>query len=189
MFATRLLPNGQPDPSFTDEAVTGVMQRATALAVDSEDAIIVAGHNKTGLSGALVVRLQADGLLDSLFGAAGSLSLEIPSFGDPWLNVHDIEVLPDRGVLRSGGEFREFPPRPFMVRLLGDGAGSGPGVLDVKSPEVPAIERTGQAVVTVRRIGGGAGPVSVAYETQVEPESSPAATPGLDYTAVSGRLQ
>jgi hypothetical protein len=73
--------------------------------------------------------------------------------------------------------------------LLGDGAGGGPGVLDVKSPDVRAIERTGQAVVTVRRIGGRAGPVSVAYETQADPESLPAATPGLDYTPLSGRLQ
>ena len=188
-FAARLLPSGAPDPGFSDAAVSGAMVRATALAVDNRGAIAVAGHDKTGLSGALVVRLQADGLLDSLFGDAGSTFLELPGDGDVWLDVGDMQANPDGSLLLGGGERSNYRPRPFLVRLLGEAAGGGPGVLDMQAAETQANEAGQQAVMHVRRIGGSTGAVSVAYQTHPDTDRIAGATPGQDYTAVSGRLQ
>lgn len=188
-FAVRLLPSGAPDPGFSDAAVSGAMVRATAVAVDNRGAIAVAGHDKTGLSGALVVRLQADGLLDSLFGDAGSTFLELPGDGDVWLDVGDMQANPDGSLLLGGGERSNYRPRPFLVRLLGEAAGGGPGVLDMRAAETQANEAGQQAVMHVRRIGGSSGAVSVAYQTHPDTDRIAGATPGQDYTAVSGRLQ
>ena len=183
-FAMRLLPSGAPDPGFSGAAVSSAMRRATALAVDDRGAIAVAGHDKTGLSGALVVRLQANGLLDSLFGDAGSTLLELPGDGDVWLDVRDMQASPDGSLLLGGGERSNYRPRPFLVRLLGEAAGGGPGVLDMQAAETQANEAGQQAVLHVRRIGGSTGAVSVAYQTYPDTDRITSATPGQDYTDV-----
>jgi hypothetical protein len=58
-----------------------------------------------------------------------------------------------------------------------------PGAIDFKAVSYAVDERAGQAVVTVQRIGGVGGAVSVDYQT-----SDGSATAGADYTATGGTL-
>ena len=58
-----------------------------------------------------------------------------------------------------------------------------PGVIDFKSLRYDVDETDGQAIVTVERVGGVGGAVSVDYET-----SDGSATAGADYAARSGTL-
>jgi uncharacterized delta-60 repeat protein len=182
-FAARLLADGAADATFAADAVSGAMQDATALAVDGDDSIIVAGRGPEGVSGALVVRLQANGELDAMFGNAGSTWIDLPTYSDVFPAIHDMTVLSDGRIIAAGGDVYGAP---FMVRLLGPGGGDGPGVVGVKQASLSIEEPIGQAVVTVRRTGGDAGSVSVAYQTM--PGDWDSATGGVDYTQISGRL-
>jgi len=183
-FVVRLLANGARDPDFAPPVLTGVMEDATALAVGGDGSVLVAGQGPGGVSGALLVQLQADGELDVLFGNVGSTWIDMPSDYGSFPIVHDMKVLPDGRVLAAG----EATAAPFVVRLLGDTGGDGPGVLGVMHPSVVATEQSQQAVVTVRRMGGASGNVSVGYRTVSEPAFTTPATAGQDYTQVSGRL-
>jgi Calx-beta domain len=58
-----------------------------------------------------------------------------------------------------------------------------PGLIDFKSLHYDVNETDGQAIVTVERLGGVGGAVSVDYQT-----SDGSATAGSDYTATSGTL-
>ena len=58
-----------------------------------------------------------------------------------------------------------------------------PGMIDFKSLHYDVNETGGQAIVTVQRLGGVGGAVSVDYQT-----SDGSATAGSDYTATSGTL-
>jgi hypothetical protein len=75
-----------------------------------------------------------------------------------------------------------------VVRLLGEGGGDGPGILGVMHVRVNVQEETQQAVVTVRRMGGDSGTVSIGYQTVSDPAGGLAATGGQDYTQLEGRL-
>jgi hypothetical protein len=72
---------------------------------------------------------------------------------------------------------------PFAAKLLGDGGGDSPGVLAFSKGTVEATEKDGQAIVTVRRIGGSSGAVSATVATSDE-EGYPPATPNEDFTMV-----
>ncbi len=183
-FARRLLTNGEADSSFATENVADVMQNATALAVGADDSVLVAGRGPVGVSGALVVRLQADGELDVLFGNAGSTWIDLPSYGDSAPEIHDMTVLPDGRVVAAGGHY--YGAYPFVVRLLGEQAADAPGVVGVKLANLAIEEASQQAVVTVRRTGGDTGSISVDYQTVVNDWEL--ATAGVDFTHVTGRL-
>ena len=136
------------------------MTNATVLALEDNGSVIVAGE---GVNGASIMRLQANGELDALFGNARFSLIDLPSeFGTSPL-VHDMFVRPDGGVLAAGSA--GFSQRPFVIRLLGAGGGNVPGVLGITQQSI--IETTEQAqevVVNVRRTGGDSGSVSVAYQ-------------------------
>jgi uncharacterized delta-60 repeat protein len=188
----RLLSNGERDASFSTAAVAGALEEATALAVDGDGAI-VAGRGPAGVPGALVVRLQADGMLDSVFGDAGTTWIDLPSDDGVTPLVHDLATHPDGDVLLAGqAPDAAGSSRAFVARLLGDGGGDGPGVLGVMHPRVVGKEQGQQAVVVVRRMGGASGRVSVGYRTQ--PRGGGAfgesdATAGQDYTRLEDRLE
>ncbi|MDH4107935.1 MAG: hypothetical protein OEW35_06445 [Gammaproteobacteria bacterium] len=181
-FAARLLEDGQADPGFVAGSVPAAMEDATAIAAAPGGAVAVAG---TGVSGASIMRLQASGELDVLFGSAGSTLIDLRSDTGTDTLVHDMLVRDDGSVLAAGGEHRAN--KAFVVRLLGTGGGASPGVLGLSAQEpVSTAEGAAEVVVRVRRSGGSSGSVSVAYGTAEADFRK--ATAGLDYTAVTGTL-
>lgn len=73
----------------------------------------------------------------------------------------------------------------FLAALLLPAAGhaSGPGELKFDQSTFEVFEESGFALIVVERSGGEDGAVSVAYSTEGQ-----TATPGVDFTAVSGVL-
>jgi len=183
VFAARLLSTGAVDPLFRADTATAGMSSATALAVGADDSIALAGRDKSGLPGALVVRLQADGMLDLLFGRNGSATVALESEQPLWTAVQDMQVLPGGAIVMSGEGGQWWDTRPFVARLLGNASGGGPGVADIPVTQFEASEADGSVDVTVRRIGGRTGAVSVGYEA-----ASGSATAGQDFGAVTGQL-
>ncbi|MGB5347331.1 MAG: Calx-beta domain-containing protein [Woeseia sp.] len=182
-FAARLLANGQPDPGFAANAVSSAMSDATAVAVGQNNSIIVAG---VSVSGETIMRLQANGELDALFGNAGSTLIDLASEAPTSAVVHDIHVAADGSVVAAGGD--SYSNQAFVVRLLGAGGGDSPGVLGIAArTAVPTAEGNNEVVVNVRRTGGAAGTVSVAYQT-IAFGGPGSAVNGQDYSNVSGRL-
>lgn len=187
-FATRLLASGAPDPSFAPTALPLAMQEATALAVDPSGEILVAGIPTAGVSGALIVRLQAAGMLDQSFGNAGSTWIDLPSTYGVSPVVRDMTVLDNGNILAAGGALGGPATAPVWIRLVGSTGTTVPGVIGA-GQQVQSVKRTQTATVTFRRTGGAAGAVSVAYKTaDYTAGDVPTATAGQDYTAVSGRL-
>jgi hypothetical protein len=181
-FVTRLLPNGDRDPAFSNEAVGEGMSEVRALAIRDNGTVVIGGS--TPVSGTAVMQLQADGELDILFGNGGTTAIELPTDRPAYAFVDSVAALADGRVMVGGGT-ASFFPHPFVARLLGDSGGDSPGVVGVAG-EVVAQE-DGQAVVTVRRTGGKTGAVSVGYRTAQDTQGI-SATAGEDYTEVSGRL-
>ncbi|HEX9707038.1 MAG TPA: hypothetical protein VGA24_05300, partial [Steroidobacteraceae bacterium] len=172
-FAASLLATGAPDPAFAPDAVAAAMTDATAIAAADDGKILVAG---SGDEGSKVMRLLADGGLDPSFGNAGSTLIDLPSEHGSQPAVHELNVRPDGSVLAVGGDLQS--DTPFVIRLLGDGGGDGPGVLSVVQAGVAAAEAD-QVVLNVRRTSGKSGDVSISYET-VPGDGAPA-TDGQDY--------
>ena len=178
-FATRLLASGARDPTFAvDAALASSMDDATSIASATDGRILVAG---LGLKGASIMRLQATGQLDSLFGNSGRTWIDLSSESGAAPVVHDLAVRADGSVIAAGGDLSS--DRAFVVRLLGDEGGDSPGVLSLTNSYVSSAETDGQAVVLVRRSGGSSGDVDVDYRTVAGD-----ASPDSDYTAASGTL-
>jgi uncharacterized delta-60 repeat protein len=190
-FVSRLLASGAPDPSFAASAVQANMTAVTALAVDAADAILVAGQPNPGVSGALIMRLQANGLLDGLFGDSGATWIDLLSSAATSPVIYDMRVLGDGGVLAAGGEFstQGSAQQPLLVRLVGTTGTAGAGVVGVMQSTVAVTEQDQSAVVTVRRMGGATGSVSATYRTaDYTGADAPPATSGTDYAPVTGQL-
>jgi uncharacterized delta-60 repeat protein len=190
-FVSRLLASGAPDPNFAASAVQANMTGVTALAVDAADAILVAGQPTAGVSGTLIMRLQASGVLDELFGDSGSTWIDLLSSAatDPVIN--DMRVLADGRVLAAGGEFstQGTGQQPLLIRLVGTAGTAGAGVIGAMQSPVAVKTQDKSAVVTVRRMGGATGAVSVTYRTaDYTGSDAPTATSGTDYTPVTGQL-
>jgi len=186
-FAIRLLGNGAQDASFEASAVTEAMEKATALGVSDTGSIVVAGHAE-GEAAVLVMQLQANGALDPTFGNDGTTLIDLPSDYGLWPTVHDIAMSGDRVLLAGGDRGYGQYGQPFVARLLGAGAAGGPGVLSLPPPfEVAAREQDGEAIVNVRRTGGGTGPVSVLVRTRPATWGQFAVV-GEDYAVTETRL-
>ncbi len=91
----RLVASGAPDGSFAAPSVATDMTNVTALGVAGDGSLLVAGRGPTGVAGALVVRLLADGQLDTLFGNDGSTWIDLPFDTGTFPMLHDITVLAD----------------------------------------------------------------------------------------------
>lgn len=183
-FAARLLSTGAADPLFRTDPATGALADVSALAIGVDDSIALAGHDKSGVPGALVVRLQADGLLDLVFGRRGSTTLDLETDTDVWPTVNDMQVLADGTIVVAGGYWPDWwSSLPFVARLLGNASGGGPGVADIVAGDYEVREVDGSVSMNVRRIGGRTGAVSVQYQSV-----SNSATAGADFGAVTGQL-
>jgi uncharacterized delta-60 repeat protein len=197
-YVGRLLPNGATDPAFDAGVVPGRFKSVSALAAGAAGSIFVSGNDRTGFSGALIVRLLADGTLDTLFGRAGATSVDPKTrrYGCP--SINDMKVVGNDALVVGGNSASYWPGGgPFVARLLGTSAGGSPGVLSLMQGTVTVDEQDGRAVLSVRRTGGSQGAVAVTYATRDFPvppaagsEYAPGerATSGADYTVTTGRL-
>lgn len=196
-YVGRLLANGAIDPSFNASVAPGRFKSVTALTLGAAGSIFVTGNDRAGFSGAQVVRLLADGTLDTLFGRAGATTVELKSRRATIPSINDMKVV-DSGELIVGGSINaRSAGGVFVARLLGNDAGGSPGVLGMKQERVLGTEQGAQGVLTVRRTGGSQGAVAVTYATRDYPvppangsEHAPGerATGGADYTSTTGRL-
>ena len=179
-FAIRLLASGERDETFEASVVAESLREATALHVSEGGPIIVAGRGAEGRApGGVVMRLHASGALDTTFGNGGSTLIDLPSEYGKQPTVRDITV--KGGTVLVAGDDGGWPVRPFIARLLGDAGTDGPGVLGfTRLDQAEAMEKDGEAVVTVRRTGGRAGRVSVLLKTR-SAAAFPSAAAGEDY--------
>jgi uncharacterized delta-60 repeat protein len=180
---SRLLANGAADPAFQAATVSEQMRAVTALTLGATGSIFVGGFDRSGQSGATVMRLLADGAADPGYGRAGASTIELQSARGSFPTINDMQALGDDALVLGGGDY--FGAK-FVARLLGDSAGGSPGVVSMAQDRVIATEQGGQAVLKVRRSGGSTGAVAVTYRTR-DTDSGGAAA-GLDYTASTGRL-
>jgi hypothetical protein len=183
-FVARLATNGAVDPGFDSADIAATMTRVTALAIDADDGVVVAGRGQSGVAGVMVARLLPDGTLDGRFGNAGTTWIDLPNNGDGLAVANDVAILAGGEVLVAGG----VGSRPFVARLLASDGGDGPGVLGILRPSIHLSEDAGQSLLTVRRMGGRAGAIEVSYRTRAAAGAEFQATEGEDYTAVSGQL-
>lgn len=197
-YVGRLLPDGARDPGFSVGVVPARFRSVSALAIGATGSIFVAGTDRAGFSGAMVVRLVGDGTLDAGFGRAGTTSVDLQARRAYWSRINDMKVADD-GKLVVGGDIPyswSGGGGAFVARLLGN-TGAGPGVIGMQGQRVLATEQGGKAVLAVRRTGGSAGAVAVTYSTRdfpPSPEEGSQYAPGArasggdDYTVATGRL-
>ncbi len=76
-YVGRLLPNGAPDPAFARAWCLADSIPCLRWPQAQPVRVFVSGTDRTGFSGALIVRLLADGTLDTLFGRAGATSVDL----------------------------------------------------------------------------------------------------------------
>jgi len=107
----RFLPNGARDTSFGEGGFaalpdTGISSFAPRLAVQSDDKIVLAGEatsaNGTG-SSFVVVRLNANGTVDTGFGSGGVATTTFPVFNASVQGAQAVLIQPD-GKILAGGE-------------------------------------------------------------------------------------
>ena len=180
----RLRADGTADPTFVGTDVQGQLAQVFSLALAADGSIIAGVSDKDPSPGALLVRLKTDGTLDPGFGIAGRARIDVETATASTAEARVVRVLKNGGVLAGGTSYQAYSNNgrtPFVARLLA--AGTGPGVLGFSAAVTQVEEKDQRAVVMVRRTGGAAGAVSVAYET-----TGGSAQPGLDFTPVTGRL-
>jgi len=186
----KLIANGAPDPAFAVDALANTsMIKAATVDIDANTgAIAVAGYGPSDIAGFPVVRLHSNGSLDPLFGSGGETWVDLPP-GRPHPFVSDLIVLPNSDVLIAGGSYQGiYFNAAFVTRLVGGDDKDSPGVIGVLNTGIEASEDGQQAIVTVRRVGGKTGSVSVAYATLATSSDAFHATEGDDFTALTDRL-
>jgi uncharacterized delta-60 repeat protein len=197
-YVGRLLANGAVDPSFDASVVTARFKSISALAIGATGSVFVAGIDRTGFSGASIVRLVADGTLDTRFGRDGATSVDPQTRRATVFRINEMKVAADDRLV-VGGNINDpwFSGGAFVARLLGNASGGSPGVISLQRQKLPATEQGGKAVLTARRTGGSAGAIAVTYSTRDFPPSpedgsqyapGARATSGDDYTVTTGRL-
>jgi uncharacterized delta-60 repeat protein len=122
-----------------------------------------------------IARLATDGTLDTGWGTNGVVVLEKDFYTLYWTSVPTLlETLPDGRVVAMSGN-------GVLTRLFG-GQREGHGAINIDAGR-DVSEDAGQVSIGVTRTGGSAGAVSVEYSA-----TSYGATGGVDFSAVSGRL-
>ncbi|HBR93980.1 MAG TPA: hypothetical protein DEA90_07420 [Opitutae bacterium] len=167
----RLHTDGSVDPDFVVSPNDAV---ETLLLLP--DGNILIGGNFTNVSGtevARIAKLSSDGTVDAAFAAAGGHAGR----------VYDLALQPDGNIL-LGGVYTSFqeatPSRPLWRFILG--LAGAPGVIELSRDASTEVEGT-TANITVKRIGGSLGALTLGYATVADD-----ATPGLDYTDSFGVL-
>ncbi|HEY7151072.1 MAG TPA: hypothetical protein VH391_05280 [Solirubrobacterales bacterium] len=130
----RYLPDGSLDPSFGDHGTVtlsfgGREQQANAMAVDSQDRIVLAGSvlrapPPTWSSAWALARYLPDGSLDDSFGSAGKLTTD---FGTPFDEARSVMIDSDDRIVAAGrralgGEGGRYFGAFGLVRYTSTGA-------------------------------------------------------------------
>jgi len=172
-FASRLTPNGVPDPSFGGAGNTilnvpgSTASQAFGIAADSIERVLVAGHTTVDGSRRMwVARLGDDGLPDEKFGSAGFSIIQFP--GSTASHAAKLVLLNSGRILLAGRVVDlDGNDRFGVARLLDDGSldpdfGTGgrvtfsfPGTED--SSPVGAIEDFFGRVILTGHATSGAG--------------------------------
>jgi uncharacterized delta-60 repeat protein len=170
----RLMPTGAVDGSFLS-AAEGADDNVTGIALQFDGELIVVGEftHFNAVTRNRITRLYRSGKTDPTI-----------NFGDGANDrINAVVIQPDRKIVVAG-RFTQFDnePRSFLARIYG-GSIAGPGSLQFSSPFYSVTEDVAQAVVAVERRGGTTSDITVDYF------STPGtATPGVDYTDVTGTL-
>jgi len=170
----RLDAGGALDSVFLN-GIVGANADVTAIALQFDGQIIVAGEFTifNDVSRNRITRLYRNGKTDPSI-----------NFGDGANELINAAVIqPDRKIV-IGGRFTAYDSEPrFLLARIHGGSIAGAGSFEFSSPLYEATENAGQGLITVRRRGGTTSEVTVDYRTLAG-----TATPGLDYTDVSGTL-
>ena len=170
----RLLADGTLDTTFLT-SVEGANRDVTGLALQFDNKLIVVGEftSFNGVSRGRITRLLRNGKTDPTinFGEGANEA------------ISTVAIQPDRKII-IGGRFTAYDgeARYFLARLFG-GSIAGPGALEFLTPTFKVNEGIGSAPITVVRRGGTTAEITTDYFT-----GTGSATPGTDYTAVSGIL-
>ena len=142
-----------------------------SLAVQLDGKILIGGDPGAGRDAITFARLLSDGSADPAFDTGSGVNGA----------VHRILVQEDGRILIAGA-FTTYNgiASPGVARLNNDPA---PGFLQFLSASFRVPEESGPATITVRRIGGSQGGVSVNYEVRRGTARS-----GKDFAPRSGRL-
>lgn len=139
-FAAAVLsPDGELDPSFGTNGgvvvdVAGELDRAYAAALQPDGKLVIAGEVRAdrGDPGDVgVVRLDADGTLDTTFGTGGKVHIDYAdsdsSDGDPgdFDTASDIALQPDGKIVIAGSMLVGSTSDYLVARLTADGSRDG----------------------------------------------------------------
>lgn len=168
----RLNSNGSLDTDFHGTVWPDMV--GVACAVSQSDGKVILGGRFTvpGVTNRNLVRLNTDGSLDTTYAATGASSY-----------VFGVAFQPD-GKLLVGGEFQAINGLPIanLARLQGD-SDAGPGNFVFDSAQHEVYENAGVINLTVRRVWGLQGTVTVNYQTQ-----DGTAKAGIRYQPQSGTV-
>lgn len=184
-FAARFTSSGAVDTTFdgTDGFILLTYPGSStslggALAVQLDGKIVVAANVGPFSSEVGVARLNADGTLNTSFGLNGFTRLTNNSND---IDVGSLLVQPDgKAVLAGQRVDGSFNGHLFVARMLAD---PNEGALQFSAASFSVDENAGVGTVTVERIGGADGEVTVNFAT-----SNGTAQAGSDFAATTGTL-
>lgn len=121
--AARYNPNGSLDAAYGAAGLfimnTGFYTECKAIAVQIDGKAVVSGHASNGRNQWLVARLNANGTLDTTFGASGLVISNVSQ--SSWDNFTDIAVQPDGKILATGGSGGNNEYDFAIARFTADG--------------------------------------------------------------------
>jgi len=174
-YLARLLPDGSLDSSFL-AGMAGADSAVFALAQQPDGKLLVAGDftHFNEVTRNRLTRLNPDGSNDP--------TINFGEGADAFIAA--VVVQPDRKIVIGGGFTRyDGIPRRSLARLYG-GSMAGPGRLEYTAAEYRVFEDATNVVITIRRVGGTTGAVSVDFAT-----TNGTALAGVDYLPTNGTVR
>ena len=157
VFVSRLLPNGQPDPTFGAGGVARIEASsyigAYAAAVQPDGKVVVVGYRAGPPDLAMVWRLTASGAPDETFGVGGAAELS----GGTFNYATAVTIAPDGKILVAGNSLTSPNPYHVSVWRLGVNGTLDPtfdtdgvaGISDAHEDHVNAIALQGDGRILV----------------------------------------
>jgi uncharacterized delta-60 repeat protein len=129
MVVARVHPDGSPDFSFsTDGRLTidigaDTDDECTAITATADGKIVIAGDSYDGnVESFALVRIKANGALDTTFGIGGKQLIGFDVFGATASNATAVATLPDGKIIVSGHANTNEGHQFLLARLLSDGS-------------------------------------------------------------------